>query len=62
MATEPRTDEQVRAELAAERERLVDALADLQAGVRGKRRLATAVAGALAVGAAVKVGRRFRSG
>lgn len=64
MATEKRTDEQIRSEIAAERNELVGALADLRAEIAGKRRAATAVAGALAAAAAtlaaVKIGRRLR--
>jgi hypothetical protein len=64
MATEKRTDEQIRSEIAAERDGLVEALTDLRAGVAGKRRAATAVVGALAAAAAtlaaVKLGRRLR--
>jgi len=61
---ERRTDEQIRSEIASERAELVEALADLRAGVDGKRRMAAAVAGSLAVATAaltaVKVGRRLR--
>lgn len=64
MATDKRTDEQIRTEIAAERQELVDALGDLRAGIAGKRRTATAVVGALAAAAAtvtaVKLGRRLR--
>ena len=64
MIAERRTDEQIRSEIASERAELVEALADLRAGVDGKRRMAAAVAGSLAVATAaltaVKVGRRLR--
>ena len=64
MATAKRTDEQIRGEIAAERDELVAALGDLRAGVAGKRKAATAVVGALATAAAtlaaVKIGRRLR--
>jgi hypothetical protein len=64
VAAERRTDEQIRGEIAAERNELVDALGELRAGVAGKRRAATAVAGVLAAAVAtltaVKLGRRLR--
>jgi len=59
-----RTDEQIRREITTEREQLANALVDLRAGVYEKRRLAAAVAGALAAGfvtaAGVAVVRRLR--
>lgn len=64
MAAEPRTDEQIRSEIAAEREQLAAALDDLRAGVRSKRRLATLaaslVAALFAVLASLRVRRRLR--
>jgi hypothetical protein len=64
MTTERRTDEQIRAEIAAEREGLTDALTDLRRGIDAKRGLATKVAGAAAAGlaalTALKVVRRLR--
>jgi hypothetical protein len=64
VATERRTDEQIRGEIAAERDELIAAVGDLRAGVAGKRRAATAVAGVLAAAAAaltaVKLGRRLK--
>ena len=66
MATERRSDEVIRGELASEREQLATALGDLRAGVKGKRRVAAAVAGTLATAIAArtvfKVVRRFRDG
>lgn len=61
-----RTDADIRLEISAEREQLVDALADLRQGIAAKRRLAATV-GALAVAAfatatSVKIARRFRGG
>jgi hypothetical protein len=64
VAAEQRTDEQIRSEIAAERDGLVEALGDLRSGVAGKRRAATAVVGGLAAAAAalaaLKIGRRLR--
>lgn len=64
MAADPRTDQQIRSEISAEREQLVEALADLREGVRAKRNLAAAVAAltsvALATAASIKLVRRFR--
>jgi hypothetical protein len=64
VTAEKRTDEQIRGEIAAERDGLVEAVTDLRAGVASKRRAATAVVGALAAAAAtltaVKLGRRLR--
>ena len=64
MAADPRTDQQIRSEISAEREQLVEALADLREGVRAKRNLAAAVAAltsvALATAASIKLIRRFR--
>jgi len=59
-----RTVEEIRREIATEREQLVDALADLREGIGEKSRLAAVVGGALAVGlaaaAAVWVVRRLK--
>jgi hypothetical protein len=64
VAGEPRTDANIRSEISAEREQLVDALADLREGIEAKRRLAAAlgmlIAAGLATAASVKVVRRFR--
>ena len=66
MSSSRRTDEEIRREIATEREQLGDALADLRAGIDGKRRLAAIVGSALATGiaatAAVKLVRRFTGG
>ena len=65
MAAEPRTDQQIRSEISAEREQLVEALADLREGVRAKRNLAAAAVAltsiALATAASIRLVRRFRS-
>lgn len=59
-----RTDEQIRREITTEREQLANALVDLRVGLYEKRKLAAAVAGALAAGfvtaAGVAVVRRLR--
>ncbi len=64
MASDRRTDEEIRREIASEREQLADSLADLRKAIDDKRALATVVGGALAAGlastVAVKVLRRFR--
>ena len=61
-----RTDADIRSEISAERERLVDALTDLREGIAAKRRLAATVgavaAAALATATSVKIARRFRGG
>lgn len=58
-----RTEEQIRRDLAAERERLTGALADLRAGIDAKRRPVALAGAALAAGvaaaAAVRVVRRI---
>jgi hypothetical protein len=63
---ERRTEEEIRHELAAERQQLADALADLREGIAAKRRpavLALAVlAAVLAVAVAVRVLRFARGG
>ena len=65
MVGEPRTDADIRRELSAERDQLVDALADLRGGIEAKRRLAVAVGTVVAAGfaaaATVKIVRRFRA-
>ncbi len=64
MPGDRRTVEEIRREIATEREQLVDALADLREGIGEKSRLAAVVGGALAVGlaaaAAVWVVRRLK--
>ncbi|HEU0246179.1 MAG TPA: hypothetical protein VFR38_03765 [Gaiellaceae bacterium] len=64
MAREPRTDEHIRTEISAERERLVDALADLRESIEKKRKLAAVtgalIAGGIAAGTSVKAIRRLR--
>lgn len=66
MASEPRTDVQIRSEIDSEREQLVHALGDLRAGIRAKRRLAAAAgtlaASGVAVAASLKIARRLRNG
>lgn len=62
MPAEQRSEEQIRSELAAEREQLTAALGDLRAGIDAKRRpaarAAKVAATALAAIVALKVGRR----
>ena len=64
MTADPRTDEQIRSDIATEREQLVLALGDLRNGVRAKRRLAVAagtlVATGLAIAASLRIARRFQ--
>ncbi len=64
MTSERRSDEQIRGEIASEREQLAGAVADLRAGVDGKRRLVTfagaVVAAAIATRAATRVARKLR--
>lgn len=64
MPVERRTTEEIRREIATEREQLVAALADLRKALEAKRRPAAAAGGLLATGlvAAVtaKAVRRFR--
>lgn len=59
-----RGEEEIRREIATERDDLADALADLRGGIYAKRRLAAVVGGALAAGltalGVVKVARRLR--
>lgn len=66
MPSDGRTEEEIRREIASEREQLAEALADLRVGLGAKRRVAAAVAGTVAVGLAALTGlrlvRRLRSG
>jgi hypothetical protein len=54
----------IRSEISAEREHLVDALAELREGIAAKRRIAAAVGTLVVAGLAttvsVKIARRFR--
>jgi hypothetical protein len=50
-----RTEEEIRREIAVERDRLATALADLRAGVEAKRRPAAALGAALALGVSAMV-------
>jgi hypothetical protein len=62
--SERRTEEDIRREIAGEREQLLDAVADLRNGLAAKRRTATLAGGALvasiAAAAALRVARRLR--
>jgi hypothetical protein len=64
VAAERRSSEDIRRELAAERDQLADALADLRGGMQARRRSAALGGGALAVAlgaaAALRVVRRLR--
>lgn len=64
MPGDRRAEEEIRREIATERDELADALADLREGIYEKRRLAAVVGGALVAGlaatAAVKVVRRLK--
>jgi hypothetical protein len=64
VADERRTDAMIRSEISAEREHLVDALAELREGIAAKRRIAAAVGTLVVAGLAttvsVKIARRFR--
>lgn len=66
MPADGRSEAQIRAEIAAEREQLAEALADLRQGLSGKRRIAALAGGAAATGlataVALKLIRAFRSG
>ena len=66
MQGDSRTEEEIRREIATERQHLTDALADLREGIAAKRRPAglalTGLAALLAVGVAVKVLRFSRGG
>lgn len=55
MQDERRTEEEIRRELAAERQQLADALADLREGIAAKRRPAVLALSGLAAGLAVAV-------
>lgn len=59
-----RSEEEIRTELAAERQRLVESVADLRASVEAKKRPAARAAGAIAAGAAallaLKIGRALK--
>jgi hypothetical protein len=65
VAAERRTEEDIRREIASEREQLAVALGDLRQGVKAKKRVASVVAGALAAGlmavAVSKLARRVRT-
>ena len=64
MSSEGRSEEEIRRDLAAERQRLADSVADLRASVEAKKRPAARAAGAVAAGlaavAALKVVRAIR--
>lgn len=64
VAGEQRTDADIRSEISAEREQLVDALDELRQGIAAKRRVAAAVGTLVVAGLAttvsVKIARRFR--
>ncbi len=59
-----RSEEEIRSELAAERQRLVESVADLRASVEAKKRPAARAAGTVAAGAAallaLKIARAIR--
>ena len=63
MPDDRRTEQEIRSEIAAEREQLVGAIADLRAGIGAKRTSAAIVGAVLAAGltaaAAFKVVRRL---
>jgi len=52
VASERRTEEEIRREIAGEREQLVEALSDLREGAAAKKRAAAAVGGAVVAGLA----------
>ena len=54
MPDERRTELEIRSEIALERDQLVVAVADLRAGIDGKRRSATIVGAVLAAGLAAR--------
>ncbi|MGH3135832.1 MAG: hypothetical protein ACRDPV_04995 [Gaiellaceae bacterium] len=64
MASERRSEEEIRREIASERDELVRALADLRKSVESKRRVAAVAAGTIAAGltasAAIKAMRRMK--
>jgi hypothetical protein len=57
---EHRTEEQIRGEIASEREQLAASIDDLRAGIRAKRGMAKLVAAGLAAIAALKLVRTLR--
>jgi hypothetical protein len=61
---ERRTDQDIRGEIATEREQLVEAVADLRRSIDDKRKPAAVVGGVLAAavtaGVLVKIAQRFR--
>jgi hypothetical protein len=59
MTEERRTDAQIRADIAAERARLGNALTDLREGMSRKRDLAKGIGGAIAAGVAALVAARI---
>ena len=63
MPDDRRTEQEIRLEIAAEREQLVGAVADLRAGIDAKRRSAAIVGAVLAAGVtaavALKIARRL---
>ena len=58
MPADRRTDAEIRREIAAEREGLAEALADLRASAGDRRRLAALAGGVLAAAALVRAVRR----
>lgn len=65
MAAERRSEEQIRREIAVERQQLADSIADLRASVRAKKRPAVRAVGVAAAGVAalvaLRIVRAFRS-
>ena len=59
MATERRTEAEIRQEIATERDQLASAVADLRVGVDAKRRVAATVGGVVAAGLATAVALRL---
>lgn len=59
MPAEKRTEEDIRREIAGEREQLVSAIADLRQGVAAKRKAAGVVGGAVATGLVALVATRI---
>ena len=59
MPAEKRTEEDIRREIAGERDELVSAIADLRASVAAKRKSATVVGGAMATGLAALLASRI---
>ncbi len=66
MPGERRSEQEIRREIASEREQLADAIADLRKGIDGKRRVAAVVGGvtaaAFAAAAVLTFARRLRDG